>query len=209
MLTDRRIHHTTRAPPCLQRKHTGVRISKVVTRTGDSGTTALVGGERVSKSSQRVSAYGDVDELNSWLGLAVAQLEDSEIRSLLEETQHLLFTLGADLASPSGVEVPRIEAAHNARLESIMERLMVDLPPLEEFVLPGGGPGGATLHVARTVARRAERQVVALAESSDVNPQAVIFLNRLSDLLFVMARVANRREGRPETLADFSRRGKR
>lgn len=184
-----------------------MRISKVVTKTGDRGTTGLIGGERVSKGSQRVSAYGDVDELNSCLGLAIAHLEDADIKASLEEIQHTLFTLGADLASPEGVEVPRVEAAHVERLETIMEGLMEDLPPLEEFILPGGGPGGAALHLGRTIARRAERQVVLLKD--EVNPQTVVFLNRLSDLLFVMARVANRREGRPETLADFSRRTKK
>lgn len=186
-----------------------MRISKVVTKTGDKGNTMLIGGQRVSKGSLRVSAYGEVDELNSCLGLAAAHLEDPETTEVLEELQHTMFTLGADLASPEGVEVPRITTAHVERLEEIMEGLMVDLPPLEEFILPGGGPGGAALHLARTVARRAERTTVLLTDQVEINPDAIIFLNRLSDLLFVMARVANRREGRPETLADFSKRKKK
>jgi len=185
-----------------------MRISKVVTKTGDAGQTGLIGGARVPKSAQRVQAYGDVDELNSWLGLTVAHLREPQIASQLEAIQHTLFTLGADLAAPEGVAVPRVEAAHVEELEQVMEGLMEELPPLEEFVLPGGGPGGAALHVARTVTRRAERLAVGLAMEEYVNPQAIIYLNRLSDLLFVMARVANRREGRPETLAEFSARKK-
>ncbi len=186
-----------------------MRISKVVTKTGDKGTTALIGGERVSKGSLRVDAYGEVDELNSFLGLAASHLSDVDCRDILFELQHRLFTLGADLASPEGVQVPRIDEEHVDRLEEIMEGLMDELPPLEEFILPGGGPGGATLHVARTVARRAERTAVALAAETEVNPQAVIYLNRMSDLLFVLARVAGRREGQPEVLADFSQRKER
>lgn len=181
-----------------------MRISKVVTKTGDKGQTALIGGERVSKGSLRVSAYGEVDELNSCLGLAAAHLSDAQCREILQEIQHRLFTVGADLASPQEVAVPRVTSEHVDRLEEILDGLMDELPPLEEFILPGGGPGGATLHLARTVARRAERTTVVLAEQSEINPLAIIYLNRLSDLLFVLARVANRREGRPETLADFS-----
>lgn len=186
-----------------------MRISKVVTKTGDGGHTALIGGQRVSKGSLRVSAYGEVDELNSVLGLAVAHLSDKDCVSILQEIQHRLFTLGADLASPEGVKVPRIETTHVDRLEEMMEGLMDELPPLEEFILPGGGPGGATLHLARTVARRCERTVVLLNEQVEINPTSVIYLNRLSDLLFVLARIANKRENRPETLADFSQRKKR
>lgn len=186
-----------------------MRISRVVTKTGDAGQTSLIGGGRVPKSAPRVQAYGDVDELNSWLGLTVAHLQEPQIAGQLEAIQHTLFTLGADLAAPEGVAVPRVEAAHVEELEQVMEGLMEELPPLEEFVLPGGGPGGASLHVARTVARRAERLAVELAMEEYVNPQAIIYLNRLSDLLFVMARVANRREGRPETLAEFSKRRSR
>lgn len=186
-----------------------MRISKVVTKTGDKGETALIGGQRVSKGSLRVAAYGDVDELNSWLGLASASLKDAECIAILEELQHRLFTVGADLASPEGVEVPRVESAHVDRLEEIMEGLMDELPPLEEFILPGGGQGGATLHLARTVARRCERAAVLLNEAESINPHCIVYLNRLSDLFFVMARVANKREGQPETLADFSKRKSR
>jgi len=186
-----------------------MRISKVVTKTGDKGHTALVGGQRVSKGSLRVCAYGEVDELNSVLGLASAHLQDRACVEILEEIQHRLFTLGADLASPEGVEVPRISEEHVDRLEEIMETLMDELPPLEEFILPGGGAGGATLHLARTVARRCERTAVLLNDQVEINEKTIIYLNRLSDLLFVMARVANKRENQPETLADFSQRKER
>ncbi len=181
-----------------------MRISKVVTKTGDKGETALVGGQRVSKGSLRVCAYGEVDELNSCLGLAWAHLEDPQSKEIVEELQHRLFTLGADLASPESVEVPRISKEHVDHLEEILESLMSELPPLEEFILPGGGPGGAALHLARTVARRCERTAVLLSQEVPINDWSVVFLNRLSDLLFVLARVVNRREERPETLADFS-----
>ena len=169
----------------------------------------MIGGQRVSKASRRVASYGEVDELNSCLGLALSFLGEESMREPLQSIQHRLFTLGADLAAPEGVEVPRIESQHVDELEQCMEEWMVDLPPLEEFVLPGGGPAGAALHLARTVARRAERCVVELQETEGVNEQAVIYLNRLSDFLFVAARVINRRLGQPETLADFSRRKKR
>lgn len=181
-----------------------MRISRVVTKTGDKGHTALVGGQRVSKGSLRVCAYGEVDELNSCLGLAWANVQDEQARSLIEELQHRLFTIGADLASPDNVEVPRATQAMVDRLEEVMESLMDELPPLEEFILPGGGFGGAALHLARTVARRCERTAVLLNEQVSINPLSIIFLNRLSDLLFVLARVVNRREKLPETLADFS-----
>lgn len=183
-----------------------MRINRVVTRTGDDGKTALIGGQRVLKSDCRVCSYGEVDELNSWLGLAVAHCQDAEIGQILEDIQHRLFTLGADLAAPAGVAVPRITESHVQELETVMEGLMAELPPLEEFILPGGGAAGATLHLARTVARRAERTTVALAAVEEVNGQAVIYLNRLSDFFFVLARVLNRREQRPETLAEFSQR---
>lgn len=186
-----------------------MRISKVVTKTGDKGHTALIGGQRVSKGSLRVTAYGEVDELNSMLGLASAHLKDQACIEMIQEVQHRLFTVGADLASPNGVEVPRISNEHIERLEQMLDGLMDELPPLEEFILPGGGPGGATLHLARTVARRCERTVVLLNEQVEINELTIVYLNRLSDFLFVLARVANKRENHPETLADFSKRKER
>jgi cob(I)alamin adenosyltransferase len=181
-----------------------MRINRVVTRTGDGGQTALIGGERASKGSLRVDSYGEVDELNSSLGLAVAWLQDEGAVELLQSIQHRMFTLGADLAAPEGVGVPRITADHVSELEQSMEPLMDELPPLEEFILPGGGPAGAALHLARAVARRAERSAVALAAQEPINQQAIIYLNRLSDFLFVLARVVNKRQNQPETLAQFS-----
>src|SRR5689334_23100704 len=186
----------------------GNRISKVTTRTGDSGQTSLVGGARVSKASLRVEAYGDVDELNSLLGLVRARLADKQVDEALGLIQNDLFTLGADLASPAEIEVPRIDESFVRSLERFSEEFLGELEPLKEFILPGGSQAGASLHVARTVARRAERRVVGLAEQEDVNAAAIIYLNRLSDLLFILARVVNRRAGIPESMTDFSKRTK-
>ena len=185
-----------------------MRISKVYTKTGDGGETSLVGGKRVSKASPRVDAYGDVDELNSTLGVARAHLTDSEIDEVLGLVQNDLFTLGADLASPPDIEVPRIREGFIKTLEDLSDRFLSELEPLKEFILPGGSVAGATLHLARTVARRAERRVVALADLEGINPDAVIYLNRLSDLLFILARVVNHREGAGEKMTDFSKREK-
>jgi len=186
----------------------GMRISKVYTRTGDTGQTSLVGGKRVSKASLRVDAYGDVDELNSVIGLARAQGRDREIDEALSLIQNDLFTLGADLASPAGIEVPRIDESFVKTLEDFSDHYLAQVEPLKEFILPGGSEAGATLHVARTVARRAERRVVQLSESEELNAQTIIYLNRLSDLLFIMARVVNHRAGIPEKMTDFSKRKK-
>jgi cob(I)alamin adenosyltransferase len=185
-----------------------MRISKVYTRTGDKGETSLVGGKRVSKASPRVDSYGEVDELNSIIGLARARLIDEEIDATLGVIQNDLFTLGADLASPSDIEVPRINELFISTLEQVSDHYLAELEPLKEFILPGGSDAGAALHLARTVARRAERRVVALAEIEEVNSLAVVYLNRLSDLLFILARAVNRREAIPEKATDFSRRSK-
>lgn len=185
-----------------------MRISKVYTRTGDTGETSLVGGERVSKSSIRVEAYGDVDEVNSIIGLARASEVDAEVDDVLGVIQNDLFTLGSDLASPSQIDVPRIHESFVERLEQYSDRFLAELEPLKEFILPGGSRAGATLHLARTVARRAERRAVKLSEVEDVNPLAIVYLNRLSDLLFILARVENHRGVIPEKMTDFSKRGK-
>jgi cob(I)alamin adenosyltransferase len=186
----------------------GNRISKVTTRTGDAGQTSLVGGARVSKASPRVEAYGEVDELNSLLGLARARLADAQIDEALGLIQNDLFTLGADLASPADIEVPRITASFVTALEAYSEMFLAELAALKEFILPGGSEAGALLHVARTVARRAERRAVALAAQEEVNAAAIIYLNRLSDLLFIIARAVNHRAGVPEKMTDFSKRTK-
>lgn len=205
------------------------RITKVYTKTGDTGLTSLVDGSRVGKASARVSAYGDVDELNSLLGLVrielleeiaifqdfdedeidnldVAEIEDDEIDIMLDIIQNALFVLGADLASPLAIEVPRIDNSHIEILENSIDEFLEQLEPLKEFILPGGIRSGAMLHLARTVARRAERTVVDLASKEEINPQSIIYLNRLSDWLFVAARIANKRGGIPEQSANFSRR---
>lgn len=183
-----------------------MRITRVYTKTGDAGETSLVDGSRVSKADVRVDAYGDVDELNSWLGLARVGFSDPQLDRILGSIQNELFVLGADLASPLTIAVPRIDENHISGLEQTIDQLLEELEPLKEFILPGGTSLGAQLHVARTIARRAERVVVALAAQVEINQPALIYLNRLSDLLFVMARVANKREGTREESANFSAR---
>ncbi|HZN11305.1 MAG TPA: cob(I)yrinic acid a,c-diamide adenosyltransferase [Blastocatellia bacterium] len=185
-----------------------LRITRVYTKAGDAGETSLVNGARVSKADLRVAAYGEVDELNSLLGLARVGLADAQMDAALGRLQNELFVVGADLASPAGTPVPRVGGELIAGMEAQIDEYLGELEPLKEFILPGGDRTGATLHLARAVARRAERAVVALAAREDVGEHALRYLNRLSDLLFVMARVANRRGGTPETAADFSRRGK-
>ena len=185
-----------------------MRINRVYTKTGDQGQTSLVGGARVSKASIRVDAYGDVDELNSVIGIARARSEDQEIDEVLGLIQNDLFTLGADLASPSGIDVPRIGESFVSVLEELADRFLAKLDPLKEFILPGGSEAGAILHLARTVARRAERRVVELSQTEELNSETVVYLNRLSDLLFILARVVNHRAGVPEEMTNFSKRSK-
>ena len=171
---------------------------KIYTKTGDAGETGLLGGARVSKAAPRVAAYGDVDELNAWLGLARSAADES-LASMLEQLQRHLFAIGARLADPVGVVANRIAKASVsdqdvAQLEAWIDHLQAELPPLRRFILAGGMPAASSLHVARTVCRRAERSVVALG-SDAVEREVVVYLNRLSDLLFVMARTANHRGG--------------
>jgi cob(I)alamin adenosyltransferase len=182
------------------------RITKVYTRTGDDGTTALGGGRRLPKDAPRIEAYGTVDELNSVLGAALAQGLSEGVAEPLARIQNDLLHLGADLcvaeADKETLPVPQIEARHVAALERWIDALAADLAPLENFVLPGGAPGAGWLHVARTVCRRAERRVVSLARQEPVGDFAVRYLNRLSDLLFVMARAENRQRGVGDVLWD-------
>lgn len=170
----------------------GHRLSKIYTRTGDSGSTGLGDGSRVDKDSHRVEAYGSVDELNSAVGciLATPNVPDT-IAAYLLEIQHDLFDLGGELCIP-GQEL--ISAGYVSRLENWLDELNEDLPPLKEFILPGGGPGAAACHLARTICRRAERRVWTLARHEAVVEATPKYLNRLSDLLFVMARVLARHE---------------
>lgn len=182
------------------------RITKVYTRTGDDGTTALGGGQRVRKDTLRVEAYGTVDELNAVLGVARAIGASSDVEAELARIQNELFHLGSDLCvldeDKASMPVPRIEAGHVDALESLMDRLSADLPPLENFILPGGSFVAAQLHVARTVCRRAERLVARLSRDESVNPELLRYLNRLSDALFVMARFENQKQGVEDVLWD-------
>jgi cob(I)alamin adenosyltransferase len=176
-------------------------IVKIYTRTGDTGDTSLFDGTRARKSDPRVDAYGEVDELNAWLGLARTSSLDPELTAELIHLQRDLFALGAQLADPADKIAARVTKAalgdaDVARLEQLIDRLEVGLPPLRRFILAGGAPAGAALHVARTVCRRAERRIVALDPA--VDPVLVRYVNRLSDLLFVLARTANHRAGVPE-----------
>jgi len=171
---------------------------KIYTKTGDAGDTSLFGGQRVPKDALRIEAYGTVDELNSVLGLALVEDPDKETRSALLEIQSQLFTLGADLATPRSAArkaIRRIEARDSAWLEREIDRVDAGLKPLHSFVLPGGSPLAARLHCARTVCRRAERIVVRLSRNEDVGEAMTMYLNRLSDLLFVLARHANQAAG--------------
>jgi cob(I)alamin adenosyltransferase len=176
---------------------------KIYTRTGDDGDTGLFDGTRVSKNHPRVSAYGDVDELNAWLGFVRAAIDhDNGVASMLDQIQRDLFGLGARLADPARRIAERVtKAAVNSqdivRLEQWIDLLESELPPLRRFILAGGSTAGAALHVARTVCRRAERAIVALG-SEAVEPELLVYVNRLSDLLFVMARAVNHRAGAPE-----------
>ncbi len=181
----------------------GNRLSKIYTRTGDDGSTGLGDGSRVGKDSVRVSAYGTVDELNSALGLVLACEIGDEVRETLTQIQHDLFDLGGELCIP-GMETVR--DADIERLEQVLDRFNDGLPPLKEFILPGGGLAAAHCHLARTICRRAERELVTLARSENVRAQPQRYLNRLSDLLFVLARVLARASGHGEVLWHHERR---
>jgi cob(I)alamin adenosyltransferase len=167
----------------------GNRLTRIATRTGDDGSTGLADGSRVRKSALRVAAMGDVDELNSQLGVLLAEPLPDDVRALLQEIQHQLFNLGGELSLPGQTLLKDGEVA---TLDAALERYNATLPPLAEFILPGGARSAAIAHVARTVARRAERALVALGETDVVNAAPRQYLNRLSDLLFVLARVLNR-----------------
>ncbi|MGE0704655.1 MAG: cob(I)yrinic acid a,c-diamide adenosyltransferase [Vicinamibacterales bacterium] len=174
---------------------------KIYTRTGDRGETALVGGARVSKADPLVDAYGEVDELNACIGLARTTLPDADLDEILSRIQQDLFALGAQLADPLQKTTPKVAKAWLGdtdveRLEQWIDRVEGELPPLTQFILPGGLSTGATLHLARAVCRRGERRIAGL--QPPVNPVLLRYVNRLSDLLFVLARAANRRQGKSE-----------
>lgn len=169
-----------------------VRLNRIYTRTGDNGTTGLVDGARVAKSSPRIAAIGTVEEANAALGLALLDIAAPDWRAMLSRIQNELFDLGADLATPEAIEgALRIIPSQVDRLERDIDALNEGLEPLRSFILPGGSRAAAGLHLARTIVRRAERQAVATAEEGWVNPLAIAYLNRLSDHLFVLARAVN------------------
>jgi len=180
------------------------RITRVYTRTGDDGTTGLGGGQRVPKDSARIAAYGTVDELSSGVGVAVALGLDPKLTAELGRIQNELFNVGSDLCileeDKAAMPVPGVEERHVVSLERFMDELQSELTPLENFILPGGTPGAAQLHVARTVCRRAEREVIQLSRQESIGPWVVRYLNRLSDALFVMARYENLKRGVPDVL---------
>lgn len=185
----------------------GNRLSKIYTRTGDDGSTGLGDGSRVAKDSLRVAAYGTVDELNSAIGMVLAcDGVDDAVRETLTQVQHELFDLGGELCIPG---MTMIEDVDVERLEQVLDGFNEPLPPLKDFILPGGGMAASCCHLARTVCRRAEREVVALRRAeADVRPQTQHYLNRLSDLLFVLCRVLARASGHGEVLWQHERRRK-
>ena len=178
-----------------------VRLTKIYTRGGDGGETSLGDGSRVSKLDCRIGAFGSVDELNSTLGVVLAGELPDDVREALLRVQNELFDVGADLSVPWGVtDRLRVDQEAIDRLEELCDRFNADLPELRSFVLPGGTEAAARLHVARTLCRRAEREVVLASQELDVNPLVLAYLNRLSDLLFILARTANARAGVDEPL---------
>ena len=178
-----------------------VRLTRIYTRTGDSGETNLGDGSRVDKLDPRIEAFGTVDELSSLLGLVLSAGVEGDLGAVLRRVQNELFDLGADLSVPPSVpDRLRVEQASVDRLEADCDRFNEHLPMLRSFVLPGGTEAAARLHVARSVCRRAEREALAASRRVDVSPLAIVYLNRLSDLLFILARAANAAAGEPELL---------
>ena len=176
---------------------------KIYTKSGDSGETSLFGGQRVSKDNLRIETYGTIDELNAVLGLALTEISDEELADVLVSLQNDLFVVGADLATPisnNGKDsyITRIDNSFSERLEKLIDKYSDILPELRAFILPGGSKGAAWLHLARTVCRRAERKVVTLSSNVEIGSALVVYLNRLSDLLFVLARQANAVKNSPD-----------
>lgn len=183
---------------------------RIYTRTGDDGTTGLIGGKRVSKDHLRIEAYGSVDELNALLGVVRSYSPPEPVERILQRIQDDLFTIGAALALPAGADrnrykVPDVAAADVTALERDIDECEQQIEPLGKFILPGGTTAAALLHLARTVARRAERECVSLARAEALDPQILRYLNRLSDLCFVLARLVNRRSGQPEPYPTFGK----
>ena len=178
---------------------------KIYTKTGDKGETGLFGGTRISKNSPRIEAYGTVDELNSFIGLAVTEVKEDSVKSLLNKIQNRLFTVGSDLAAPVSAEdqkknIIRIPAEFYEEIEKSIDLFEEKLDVLKNFVIPGGSKSASLLHICRTIARRAERKVVALSSLEQINGNIVIFLNRLSDLFFVLSRYENKVSNHPDVI---------
>jgi len=175
----------------------GNRLSKIYTRTGDDGSTGLGNGDRVQKDSARVEAYGTIDELNSAIGIVIAKDIPEKVAAMLLDIQHDLFNLGGELCIPGHTMIGEDTVT---KLEAELDALNTDLPPLKEFILPGGSDAAANCHLARAICRRAERRVLTLGTIEDISPTALNYLNRLSDLLFVVARVLARHDDGTEVL---------
>lgn len=177
---------------------------KIYTKTGDKGETGLFGGERVSKSNLRLNTYGSIDELNSFLGLAVIEVTNIDVKNILKDLQNKLFVLGSDLATPeteknSKLKITRLPDSYITDTEQVIDKYEAQLDELKNFILPGGSKGSALLHICRTISRRAEREVVALKNAEHIGENIVIFLNRLSDLFFVLSRFENKYSNIPDT----------
>ncbi len=178
---------------------------KIYTKGGDKGETGLFGGERVSKNSARIEAYGTIDELNSFIGHAITEAKSSDVKDLLSTIQNQLFTVGSDLATPRSeknekYDIPRVPKEFFENVEKQIDKYEAELEPLKNFILPGGSRAAALLNICRTVCRRAERRVAALKSSEDIGENILIFLNRLSDLFFVLSRYENMISGIPDTI---------
>lgn len=185
---------------------------KIYTKTGDKGETGLFGGDRVSKDSLRIEAYGTIDELNSFIGLAAVEVRDKEVAELLQRLQNELFTVGADLSTPDNEKtrkyregsakhtLPQVSADFYARAEQSIDHFEAKLEELKNFILPGGTKSAALLHICRTICRRAERRVVALKKTENISDNIIIYLNRLSDLFFVLSRIENAGAGVPDVI---------
>jgi cob(I)alamin adenosyltransferase len=178
---------------------------KIYTKTGDKGETGLFGGERVSKNSQRIAAYGTIDELNAYIGLAVTEVKDGNVKEDLLNIQNKLFIVGTDLATPDNektkkLKIDRTPSSFYEVIEKLIDSYEVKLEELKNFILPGGSKGAALLHVSRTICRRAEREVVALNSEVKIENNIIIFLNRLSDLLFVLSRFENKISSHPDII---------
>ena len=178
---------------------------KIYTKTGDKGETGLFGGERVSKDSLRISAYGTIDELNSFIGLAITEIKDTGVKENLRKIQNQLFIVGSDLATPEDVKsnklnIKRTPSSFYQEIEHMIDDYDAKLDELRNFILPGGSKSAALLHICRTICRRAEREVVALKNSVTIGENIIIFLNRLSDLFFVLSRLENKVSNRPDII---------